>query len=493
MSTKATWLTISSYLALFLSLEILSYLALFNPWIQVLSLSILSLATLILSWQRLEFGLLILVAELLIGSMGRLLAIELLGFSLSLRMILWLIVMLVFLGKVIKEFSSKPQRLALIARFRTFTFRKYFLIIFAFIAWGLLRGLIGGNELSLIFSDANAWLYYLLIFPVIYVYHSVSQEQLANLAKVVLAGLIWLGLKTFFLLYVFTHDLSYSSAVYYWLRKTLVGEMTMTLSGWPRIFIQGQIFAILGLLLVLSRQLKRGKTWHWGELLGGALMIGVLLISFSRSFWLALIVTLLSLLVIIYQQLDLKRAITTALQVLVMGIMAFGLLYLTTVFPYPHSGSFSADFAGRANLSDSAEAAISSRWSLLPVLLTSINKAPILGQGFGRTITYQSADPRVLEKNPAGTYTTYAFEWGYLDLWLKLGGIFFLTYLWFLFNLAKQSYLSLSSGWRVWPGVILGGLIFIAFTNFFTPYLNHPLGIGFIVFGACLISYYRVY
>ena len=44
-----------------------------------------------------------------------------------------------------------------------------------------------------------------------------------------------------------------------------------------------------------------------------------------------------------------------------------------------------------------------------------------MGRGFGATVTYQTRDPRILADNGSGEYTTYAFEWGWLDIWLKLG------------------------------------------------------------------------
>jgi len=54
-------------------------------------------------------------------------------------------------------------------------------------------------------------------------------------------------------------------------------------------------------------------------------------------------------------------------------------------------------------------------------LLDAIAQHPWLGSGFGRTVTYRSTDPRVLADHPAGAYTTTAFEWGYLDIALKIG------------------------------------------------------------------------
>ena len=86
-----------------------------------------------------------------------------------------------------------------------------------------------------------------------------------------------------------------------------------------------------------------------------------------------------------------------------------------------------------------------------------------------------SNDPRIRAEFPDGRYTTSAFEWGYLDIWLKIGLLGLLAYLILIVKIARES---LKAG-------LLGEILFIALTalvitHTFSPYLNHPLGIGFI-------------
>ena len=139
------------------------------------------------------------------------------------------------------------------------------------------------------------------------------------------------------------------------------------------------------------------------------------------------------------------------------------------------------------------EAAGQSRMELLKPLWIGILKHPIIGSGFGATVTYNSKDPRILQNNPSGEYTTFAFEWGYLDLWYKMGILGPLAYL----GLIGSILLAL---WRVikdksemvLEGInvqaislgVFGALIALAAVHFLTPYLNHPLGIGFIILSS---------
>lgn len=176
------------------------------------------------------------------------------------------------------------------------------------------------------------------------------------------------------------------------------------------------------------------------------------------------------------------------------GLLSFGLIYLVVSFPYIHSNDNNLGSAFLERVSNSNEAAISSRWSLLPILSKEVLKEPVLGQGFGATVSYISSDPRILQQDPKGRYTTYAFEWGYLDLALKLGLLGLLIY---LSLLGKLIFDSLRQGWKLPDDYLFiplaASLLFLALVHIFTPYLNHPLGIGWIVISSCLIWQSRVY
>jgi O-antigen ligase len=107
-----------------------------------------------------------------------------------------------------------------------------------------------------------------------------------------------------------------------------------------------------------------------------------------------------------------------------------------------------------------------------------VGRAPIEGSGFGATITYQSRDPRIVQAT-GGEYTTYAFEWGWLDLWYKLGLLGLVLVLAILFRLGYGFWRLRPQDWQTWAIII--GLVSLATVHFFTPYLNHPLGFGILI------------
>lgn len=475
-----------------LFLDLLSYFAFFNTSLLKISFILIALAGAALAIYKLEYGILILLAELLIGSKGYLFYWPLGAKLIPIRMVLWVVVMTVFSVKFLKQFIKSGKASEYYQKIANFSCSKYFLLLGFFVVIGVVNGFLRGHSLSNIFFDFNAFIYLLLIFPAIVTYTKDEagdkpdkEEPLAtNLKAVFLGGAIYLSLETLILLFIFTHNLNFAPDIYAWLRKTLVGEMTPTLSGWPRIFIQSQIYPIIAFLFLSFKESCKKS-----DIFLAALFLSSALISFSRSFWLALIVTIIFSLYLIWRYQGFKKSSRLFLKISGAGVLSFLIVYIVAIFPYPKAGAFNADFLNR--ISNGGESAISSRWSLMPELFKEIKREPILGQGYGATVTYKSSDPRILQDNPSGIYTTYAFEWGYLDLWLKIGLLGLLSYFILLFILVKKSlkkkninYLNLGLGM---------GLIFLALTHIFTPYLNHPLGFGFLIIASCLIPITRVY
>lgn len=456
-------------------MELISFGAYFYSPLKTMAAVVIVIITIYLTFKNLEYGLLILFAELIIGSKGHLFEIG----SVSIRMIIFGIIMLVYLIKLL----NKDARFKILNQLKEFKAWRLLLALAFFVGISLITALAHHNILSNIYSDFNAWLFFLLFFPILSVYHQAKPEVFERLKTVVIAAFLWLGLETLIILYIFTHNLGIMSDLYFWLRRTGIAEITPTLGSWPRIFIQSQIYAAIALVLIpFSLSIKKFSTW---ALI--ALAWAVCLLSMSRSFWLADIIILagallLQLIFFGWNKLWPKIFLVGG------GFLASIILILFIVlFPIPKPGSFSADsFANRLSL-DSGEAAVASRWSLLPVLWREIIKSPIIGFGFGKTITYKSSDPRVLQTNPDGNYTTYAFEWGYLALWLKLGLLGLLDYLVLIFNSIYQGLIK----WRkndILAGVLSLGMLIIVVVNFFTPYLDHPLGIGYFLVAIVLIQ-----
>ncbi|MFH1583392.1 MAG: O-antigen ligase family protein [Candidatus Falkowbacteria bacterium] len=485
---------IKNTLLLIILAEILSFLGYYYQLINFFAFFSVIILTFILSLRRLEYGLYILLTELLIGSFGYLFYFENGGLKISIRIALWLIIMSIWLAKaIIKLVKTKKMELAF---FRSSYFF-YFLVLFIFIFWGLLNGWLKSNSLSNLFFDFNNWLYFLLIFPI----YSVLQtdDNLKAIKQIFLASIGWLSLKTLLLAYIFSHSFNYFILdLYLWMRRSGIGEITQVVPGFSRIFMQSHIFVLIGFFILLFYLLKNLNEKQsilnkQNYILVGfsALLLSIIIISFSRSFWLGLAAGgIFILLTAAFKlKIDLKKFIAFSLSAMIVLALSLALTFLAIKFPYPApSGDFDATnlLSGRATQITN-EAGSSSRWQLLPELWQKIKLGPILGQGFGATVTYKSNDPRVLAINSGGEYTTYAFEWGWLDVWLKLGIWGLSAYLVLFIKIISGgfkigSYYSLS---------LAAGLIVILAVNIFSPYANHPLGIGYIIIAAGIMEYFK--
>ncbi|MBU1421187.1 O-antigen ligase family protein [Patescibacteria group bacterium] len=565
-------------------MELFSLFGYLLPDFRQIAFFVIVALTLILSLKNLKYGVLIMFAELFIGSKGYLFYFEHSGLIISIRIALWLVIMSVWLGGKIRKirikrikreirikirelyfsfysyFSSRFSDSYSSSRFSSFShffssrsFHSYFLILFIFIAWGVINGFLNHNEFSNIFFDFNGWLYFALFFPIYKVFtigkdircpkktevgpadsagptsvffgHRMSVFY--SLSQIFIASITWLSFKTFFILFIFSHNIPGTLfPLYKWIRTSGVGEITQMQGGFYRIFFQSHIFILIGFFILLflllqittqkiTTQKMTGQANY--ELRGIALcvmrytlcvscLLSTILISFSRSFWAGLIVGLMLYGCIIIWLYGWKKLIQNFSILLVTGILSIGLIAAIVKFPYPDplGGFNTAELLSERASNISDEAAVSSRWNLLPKLWSKIKSAPILGSGFGTTITYKSSDPRVLSSTVDGEYMTYAFEWGWLDIWLKLGFFGMLAYFVLigkiiytgfkvmqkvkirqnLLQFATADYDEVSKN-IIDLGLVVG-LVVVAVVSIFSPYLNHPLGIGYVLIVSCI-------
>jgi hypothetical protein len=476
-----------------------------DHWVFVLVV----LSTLVLSLKNLKYGVWIILLELFIGSQGYLLHIDIGSVKISLRIALWLVVSSVWLKYFIFSWSDKQikqRSIFLSSKFSTLANTGYFLLLFFFILLGGLIGYLHGNDWQNLFFDANAWLYFFLIFPFFEVFFNpffAGENPFLPIWRLLAAGVAWICFKTFLLFFFFTHAFPDSSIfhwlitheLYQWVRDTLIGEITLTPSGFIRIFIQSQIYVLIAFFVGLFAvnnywaDIKKNRRALILLLIAGAAMIGTLIISFSRSFWVGAVIGLVLYFYVLIKNRGWRRLFQLLLILLLSLVLGIGLVFGVARFPIPKP---SVDFDITQALTDRAgkisnEAAVSSRYSLLPLLWKEIANSPVWGEGFGTTITYRASDPRILAQNSQGTYTTYAFEWGWLDIWLKIGFFGLLAYLLLFGKIIKDAIRK--DTWLAWG--LGSGLLIMAVVSFFSPYTNHPLGIGYLLFAAAAIYHIK--
>ena len=469
-------------------LETLSFLGYLNGAINVFAFMALVVAFALLCVYRFPAALFVSLAELIIGSKGYLFYFDLNGRQISIRIAFWAVLMLFWLLNFARKYFTDRQKA--LAPYKNFSFSKKYFFLAAFVVLSVGIALVKHNAFSNWFFDFNAWIYFLVLLPWLDYFGQTGKrkEIWQNIFAVSVAAVSWLALKSLVMLFIFTH-FSFESvySLYRWIRTTGVGEVTLMPNGAYRVFFQSQIYLLFSWFFAffIFSSVKEKKSKILAAL---ALIISsaVIILSFSRSFWVGMLGGGLAAAIISFVHLPWRQWLKSWVWTVLLAALGFALVMGLAKFPFPQpTKDFSASsLTSRAEINPN-EAATASRWALLPELWKKIKSGPIFGSGFGATVTYQASDPRILEIDPSGTYTTYAFEWGWLDLWLKLGFFGVLSYIFLLLVIQKDNLKSKTAPGRAF----VAALIALTTLNVFTPYLNHPLGIMFII----LASLYPVF
>lgn len=501
---KHNTLRMPAWLTLFLmiiAVEVFSFIGWSVPIVNDVLFWGIGIAVLALSLYRLEYGVMAILTELIIGSKGGLFAFVVAGQTINVRVIMFVALCAGWLARYIIA-AARTKALVPEGYFtiRNSRFAWWYcamgLLIVAGTAYGFMR-----NTAGLVVADANAWLYFFLA-PIIYDAFS-KKGVFARAIRVVGVAIGAQLAKTFFLIYAMSHPaIGYEVmiALYRWVRDTGVGEVTMVSQNVYRTFLQSQIYLLPVFLAIVAyarwgsdKKPPYASTYAGRTIWAGGLVGAGIIVSLSRSFWVALAVSGSILAVFAMKTARVKEYGIWIVKCAAIGICALCIIVSVVRFPLP---STNADL-GLSAVSGrfTQEAAVGSRWSLLPVMGYEIIKSPLIGFGFGKTLTYHSQDPRILEKNPSGEYTTYAFEWGYLDILLKIGAVGFVIYVVFTGFVLYTGVRAMSAARRKGSGMmyscVLGlwlGMVALLITHFFTPYLNHPLGIAYLIVSALVFE-----
>lgn len=446
---------------LLILVEMVSLLSYLLPFLHNAAFFIVLLLVLAISLYKLEYGLYIMLAELMVGGKGQIFSLETSGLLVSVRIAIFLIIMAVWLATKIKN-----------KQLLNWSWYYPYYLLLAAVSLGLINGL-ANNELSNVFFDFNAWIF----FATVPIFFEITKNNkiMENILQVLTGATFYLSLKTIGILYLFSHNITGVGGQFYkWIRDSGVGEVTYISGTVFRVFMQSQIYILIGLAIVLillaSQKITKDKIFHYlSYLYLGSL---ALMISQSRSFWVGGAAAILFALVFMHLMLQVSWKKTLAIGLSIVLIITSQIFIIQFI-----TNNYSGNLVAQRFNNLKGEAAGASRLNQLNPLTYNILQQAIFGYGFGKELTYISSDPRIVKTHPGGVYSTYAFEWGYLDTWLKLGLFGFTAYavvIISLFSQALKKATPLSLG-------LLVGLIALLFTNIFSPYLNHPLGISYII------------
>lgn len=479
---RFTWYGIGGLIAVHLA----AWLTQHTQW-SIIPLVLIVFGVGYVACRSLLWGVSLAMLEIMVGGHGHLIDAAIGGQAIGLRLGIFAAVMLATAYHLI---IKKVRPVFIAERDIPFVF------LVGVVIFGSIRGILH-NGFSAAFNDANAFVTLLYLLPVSMIVW--TQDAKRRLLWTLGLGAVWVAGTSVVLLFCFTHlpgDVLWS--IYKFARDARLAEITLlsnpswlvaTLPNGPwyfRVFQPDQFYVLIFTLLLCAgwsewgfAKGKRSILWILG------LVLAIDVAGQSRSFWLGLLVGLGVIgLTVLYDRAPMKRIVSAKLFGAAGLTLALVGLWLTVVFPLPMRPDLTNNPFYKGSGDNTRGLAVTSRWNLLTPLMTEINKAPIFGSGFGTSITYVSDDPRIRATNPTGEYTTDRFEWGYHDVWLKMGifGLFAFAYL--LFVLVRSALRTIrekhDDRWIV-IGVV-SGVVALYAAHVFSPYLNHPIGIGFLIF-----------
>lgn len=462
------------WIASTVAVALLSAFSLGTVWSAVFALVLTGLMV-IASFRRPSFALALLGLELMLGSKGGWLKVGADAVNdggIGIRILLFAAF---FLGYGISLLKTGEWR-ELKALVRERWLAPYAVLALAVI-WACVRGV--ALKQPFMAADANAWGFFLALIPAAMLWRTQPEKLAREFRSMLPVGIALLTAFTIGLFLTFSqapHIPAWTQTLYTWVRRSGLGEITHAKANVYRIFLASQIMLLPAWLHRYDRATKDLRPFTL-RVWGGWIAVGIaLIISLSRSFWVGFAVGAAAIGLQALMQVpsdgrkkQLWRVFGRPLLAIVGAIACLSLVYSAPAV------------SARLN---AGEAAASSRRDLLPVMLAGIKRHAVLGSGFGATLTYQTKDPRIVQKT-GGTYTTYAFEWGWLDIWYKFGILGVAAIVWVLASLIIRSARAAVPAW----GFVAGTVIALAAVHVFTPYLNHPLGIGILIFLEGYVQY----
>lgn len=471
---KIFYTTFAMLVAVFLFASVLY----FEAGDEVMLITLLLIGSLIftVSFCKLEYGLLIVFAELFANSHGHLISYDIADYpAISIRMVVFAAVLAAWLLRILFKKSK-----LILSDYRAYPF----LLLGVAVLLGFIIGFERTDAIT-VFQDGNAYLYLFYLLPILSIHWTDKKRK--DLLQVFTASTIWVMLLSFGILYVFSHFPEWTlESTYAFLRDTRTAEITKISESIFRVFLQAQVFVMVLFLLLAGLQFKWQNFSNKVRVIIIVLQsaaVSIILLSLSRSFWLGICSGLFVLLIAVWKSKNLKIKPTLGVFGSSLLSVAVGIFFIFFIvwFPFPGSGqtgNLSGAFSSRANQG----VAISSRWNLLDPMLEQIAERPLLGSGFGQTVTFKTDDPRAVAATGDGVWTTYSMEWGWLELWIKLGILGPVAFIWILFHFT-QGLLPYLKTERFWIGAGFIASVFLMYaTHIFSPYLNHPIGIGFLLF-----------
>ncbi|MFA4831439.1 MAG: O-antigen ligase family protein [Patescibacteria group bacterium] len=347
----------------------------------------------------------------------------------------------------------------------------YFLLIASAV-----NGIRHDHALTNIIQDLMPFLYLPLIFPAYQLL--AKQETQEYFVRLVIVFLIGSAIFSVFTFVLFGSGIAELQGPFYqWFRDVSMGKITAMGNNFFRVVLPEHLL-ITPIILVISSLLMRNEKHHkmWRLLL--FLAAAILVLNFSRGYFLALFA---GLLILKYKHQWRRWFIISATTI---GLVV---LIFTSFAIFASGGkTFGWELLGVRVVSLTApqiEVSAATRMMVLPAILEIIKDNPIAGVGLGATVTFMNTLTYEI-------ITTRHFDWGYLEMLAELGvfGALALLSLYLFTAVKLNKKINHASDWHDFYVGLLASTFAMLVINITSPALFHVFGIIFLVLAIAIAA-----
>ena len=430
----------------------------------------------------------VLMADCAVFGAGRTLSVGPLGF----RMVLLGVIMVCSVPLVIEQFPKLIKN-------------RFLWLLAAFAGWLALEtvlGILNGNSRSLLAGDIKGFAYFAAVLPALCVLN--TKERIHKLMQVIMYASAVLAVVTPVLVLLY----NWAPGFFTWL-VSHDGEHNITMfaavsSKIPRLFYKSTPYFLSGCAFsVYFCLIRQEEKFRWRYAVIAGLSLFALLLSYTRSIYLAVGIAAAVLVVALYFTMERSRRVRLAKAVgasalsCVLLIVVCSLVLRANYFGYaldrlgvnfvqgdldstdpsnpgPNPGPSQGGNDETDRFQNDTIESDKFRAETMAELITNIKASPVWGHGLGKALEVREG---------------LANEYIYQDIWMKTGIIGLALFFAPLALLGMETVKKFKTApdqvrlYAPWLAVLLGFVVF----SYFNPYMNAALG---ILFYCCTIGVY---
>lgn len=423
----------------------------------------------------------IIVVELVLGGSGRTIMF---GEFLTIRYLLFFMAMMYFVVVIAKDIFVEKLSFKELMKTRMSKTYINLIIFFVIFMFSVLNGFRNGYTLQDIFIASKGFLFILIIFP-FFIFVD-SMEKAKKLFEAMIYASVILAILTI-LIFIF-YGLNPDSYIFF--RTTLdkldYGYIAMR-GGQPAVFMKASPFLAIALNYEINMYINGPKKNKHVNIIFICLLLAAVICTMSMGLWIASIVGAGFVLVVSFfnrKNIKLPHYKGDLLKI----VLVFVLFNLFGKINSPEAVANTNYIQNSLNnrLSADDTSFIVKKDQLFK--LTSLwLENPFFGKGFGASIMFK------VDKIRDDRMVLFELFWN--QLLFNVGVVGFISYLWLIFEpmllFVKEAFKKSFAGKDMMHMISLNiGMIIICIISSVNPFMNNPIGIGYLVIFLSTVNIY---